>query len=32
MAVRFPEETSEGFTVQEWESFNVTIVEVEDED
>ena len=33
MAIRFPDETVAGFTVQEWESFNVTIVRVErDED
>lgn len=33
MAIRFPEETEAGFTVQEWESFNVKIVEVKrDED
>ena len=32
MATRFPEETSEGFTVQEWESFNVVVVEKSDED
>lgn len=28
MATRFPDETPAGFTVQEWESFNVTVVEV----
>jgi hypothetical protein len=28
MAVRFPEETEAGFTVQEWESFDVKIVEI----
>jgi len=28
MATRFPEETAEGFTVQEWEGFNVTVVEI----
>jgi hypothetical protein len=28
MAVRFPEETSEGFTVQEWEGFDVIVEEV----
>ena len=28
MALRFPEEAEAGFTVQEWESFNVTVVEV----
>jgi hypothetical protein len=27
MALRFPEETEEGFTVAEWEGFNVTVVE-----
>ncbi|NJO93293.1 MAG: Nif11 family protein [Hydrococcus sp. RM1_1_31] len=33
MATRFPEETDAGFTVEEWESFNVTVVQVErDED
>ncbi|MEP0750069.1 hypothetical protein [Coleofasciculus sp. FACHB-501] len=30
MAIRFPEESAEGFTVQEWEGFNVTVVEVKD--
>lgn len=29
MAIRFPNETEAGFTVQEWESFNVTVVRVE---
>ena len=29
MAIRFPDETSAGFTVQEWESFNVKVVKVE---
>ena len=28
MATRYPEETEAGFTVQEWESFNVKIVEI----
>lgn len=28
MAIRFPEEVNEGFTVQEWEGGNVTVVEV----
>jgi hypothetical protein len=33
MAIRYPKETEAGFTVQEWEGFNVTIVEVKrDED
>lgn len=26
MAVRFPEETTVGFTVQEWEGFDVVII------
>jgi hypothetical protein len=29
MATRFPKETDAGFTVQEWESFNVKVVRVE---
>jgi len=29
MAIRFPEEAGAGFTVQEWEGFDVKIVEVE---
>ncbi|MGH2414602.1 MAG: hypothetical protein ACRDEA_13150 [Microcystaceae cyanobacterium] len=29
MAIRFPEEAHEGFTVQEWESFDVKVVKVE---
>ncbi len=29
MANRYPDETEAGFTVQEWQSFNVTVVEVE---
>lgn len=28
MAARFPEETRLGFTVQEWKSFNVTVIQV----
>ncbi|NJO64892.1 MAG: hypothetical protein HC836_44270 [Richelia sp. RM2_1_2] len=32
MARRYPEETEAGFTVQEWESFDVKIVEVERDD
>lgn len=28
MAVRFPEEMSYGFTVQEWQGFNVTVEEI----
>jgi lipase chaperone LimK len=28
MATRFPEETAAGFTVQEWEGFNVKVVEL----
>lgn len=28
MAIRFPEETEAGFTVQEWEGFNVKVVEI----
>lgn len=28
MAIRFPEEVNVGFTVQEWEGFNVTVVEI----
>ena len=28
MAIRFPEETHEGFTVTEWEGFNVQIFDV----
>ena len=29
MAMRFPKETEAGFTVEEWESFNVKLVRVE---
>jgi len=32
MACRFPEETLEGFTVQDWEGFDVTVVEKGGED
>lgn len=28
MALRFPQETEAGFTVQRWEGFNVVVVEV----
>ncbi len=28
MACRFPSETREGFTVQEWEGFDVAVLEV----
>ncbi|KOP23127.1 hypothetical protein AMR41_27880 [Hapalosiphon sp. MRB220] len=28
MATRYPDETEAGFTVQEWERFNVKVVEV----
>jgi hypothetical protein len=28
MAIRFPEEVEAGFTVQEWEGFNVKVVEI----
>ena len=28
MAIRYPEETASGFTVQEWEGFNVQVVQV----
>lgn len=27
MAIKFPEETEAGFTVQEWQGFNVKVVE-----
>ncbi len=30
MAIRFPEEVAEGFTIQEWEGFDVIVVEVKD--
>lgn len=32
MAIRFPEEVKEGFTVQEWKSFNVVVVEVKQDE
>lgn len=32
MATRFPEETKEGFTVEEWQGFDVTVVEVRPEE
>ncbi|PPS41949.1 hypothetical protein [Chroococcidiopsis sp. TS-821] len=32
MAIRFPEEVNEGFTVQEWEGFNVIVEEVKRDD
>jgi len=32
MASRFPKETEEGFTVQEWEGFDVAVVEKSGED
>ncbi len=32
MAVRFPEETGEGFTVEQWQGGDVTVVEVVRED
>lgn len=28
MAIEYPNEVEAGFTIQEWESFNVTVVEV----
>lgn len=28
MAIRFPEEANVGFTVQEWEGFDVKVVEL----
>ena len=28
MASRFPQETAQGFTVEEWEGFNVNVVEI----
>ena len=28
MATRYPDEITAGFTVEEWQSFNVTVVEV----
>lgn len=32
MASRFPKETDEGFTVEEWQGGDVTVVEVRPED
>lgn len=32
MACKFPEETSEGFTIEDWQGFNVTVVEKNSED
>lgn len=32
MACRFPEESAEGFTVQEWEGSDVTVIEKSGED
>ncbi len=32
MATRYPEETTPGFTVQEWAGGNVTVVEVKRDD
>ena len=32
MACRFPSETREGFTIQEWEGFNIVVTEVHKED
>lgn len=32
MACKFPEETREGFTVEEWKGFDVTVVEKSGED
>jgi hypothetical protein len=31
MAIRFPEEVTQGFTVDPWEGFNVMVVEVQEE-
>ncbi|QIR41771.1 hypothetical protein HCG51_34370 (plasmid) [Tolypothrix sp. PCC 7910] len=28
MAIRYPEETAAGFTIQEWQSFDVKVVEI----
>jgi hypothetical protein len=28
MAIKFPEETAAGFTIQEWRGFNVRVVEI----
>lgn len=32
MAIRYPEETSIGFTVQEWQSFDVRVVELKQDE
>ena len=32
MAKRYPDETADGFTIQEWEGFNVTIREIKPSD
>ncbi|MCG5062219.1 MAG: hypothetical protein KA714_30695 [Limnoraphis sp. WC205] len=32
MATRYPQETEAGFTVQEWEGFNVIIVEIKQDE
>jgi hypothetical protein len=32
MAIKFPDETAAGFTVQEWERFNVKVVEIRQDD
>jgi hypothetical protein len=31
MAIRFPEEVTQGFTVDPWEGFNVTVVEIQNQ-
>lgn len=32
MALKFPSETAQGFTVSEWEGFNVIVTEIRHED
>lgn len=32
MAIRFPEEASAGFTVEEWQSFDVRVVELKQDE
>jgi len=32
MAIRFPEEASVGFTVQEWQGFDVKVVELKQDE
>ncbi len=32
MAIRYPEEASVGFTVEEWQSFDVRVVEVKQDE